>query len=495
MRPLCCAALFAVGLLAPAVAAPPAKEIFAPYNEKRFTALAKESAETYFAAEEAYKAGEFQTANKTLNQFWKVHPPGTDKWEKAYGDADGFAKTTGANFGSPLGYYALRMLTDCAKWRAPKKNKGPDKPATVTFTVLLVGKSAGVQPRTVAEFNNKGGIAVENAIDPRLAENDHAVMRQSMWLFQEYVNAITDGKLAVKVEFLPLPQLTVPVKAHAKPFRYAGLGDKATDMVFAAVPAEVRRRTDWWLLVYPSHVPKAAPFASTEFITGGIGGGPDGRTPLFMVDDLWFVRKPPHLGRGDYTEFERRLYLPQWFQHEFFHHLFATYPAFKLEAKDHQWFDRKTWPADFAGTQEPDYYHEALHKRLKTPQAQPPLELALRYAGPPDAVLKKLTPEALVGTYVRSPRENDYHEGTIEAAAKKKGPALVWTNKAGVSWGLTPDLAAGVLKTGPDNPYFKDAPDDAARAFHLVLARDAAGEYLPEVTGFRFNGELYSRKK
>jgi hypothetical protein len=31
--------------------------------------------------------------------------------------------------------------------------------------------------------------------------------------------------------------------------------------------------------------------------------------------------------------------------------------------------------------------------------------------------------------------------------------------------------------------------------FRIVLRRDADGNYLPEVLGFSFNGELYSREK
>jgi len=40
-------------------------------------------------------------------------------------------------------------------------------------------------------------------------------------------------------------------------------------------------------------------------------------------------------------------YFPQWFQHEFFHHLYRSYPDLKLEAASHQWFDRLSWPRDF----------------------------------------------------------------------------------------------------------------------------------------------------
>ena len=36
----------------------------------------------------------------------------------------------------------------------------------------------------------------------------------------------------------------------------------------------------------------------------------------------------------------------------------------KLEAGDHQWFDLSTWPDDFVGKWEPDYYAESIEKRL-----------------------------------------------------------------------------------------------------------------------------------
>jgi hypothetical protein len=106
---------------------------------------------------------------------------------------------------------------------------------------------------------------------------------------------------------------------------------------------------------------------------------PDGASPLFIIDDLWLLRKPsPYVGRTAYSEAERRAYLPQWMQHEFFHYLFRIYPEFQLERSDHQWFDRSKWLADFEGRIEQDYYAEALHKRLQ--HASPPLAVQLRYA-------------------------------------------------------------------------------------------------------------------
>ena len=348
-----------------------------PFNAARFSPFFRESIDAYFFAEEAYKANEIERAQQILNAFWKKHPAGTEQWAQLSNEGLQHAKSTGANFGLPPCYYALRMLTDCVRWRAENKNPGPPA-ATVTWSIVLVGKASGIMPRTMAELNANGGVPTNHTLHPLLTANNSEIIHQSQWFFSEYVRAATSGKLAVKVEILHLPNLEVPVHCKVIPNRFAELGEGAMDKIWTAVPENTRAHTDWWMVVYPSHVPaRYKPFASTEFITGGMGTGPDGG-PCFIADDLWLVRKPPHLGIGDYTNGERRAYLPQWYQHEFFHHLYRSYPAMKLEAKDHQWFDRKTWPADFVGLFEPDYYHESLHRRLMTAQAVPPLHVKLR---------------------------------------------------------------------------------------------------------------------
>jgi len=96
-----------------------------------------------------------------------------------------------------------------------------------------------------------------------------------------------------------------------------------------------------------------------------------------------------------------------------------------------------------------------------------------------------LSVASLAGRYQRDPVENGYHSGVIQT-----GP-LRWSNDAGRSWRLTPDVANGVLLTGPDNPY---NDTEAGRAFRIVLRRGPDGDYLPEVAGFLFQGELYVRE-
>jgi hypothetical protein len=224
-------------------------------------------------------------------------------------------------------------------------------------------------------------VVTRDLLLPDLQANNEFIVHQSARLFCEYITAITEGRLVVTLGFLSMPNLTVPGIVNAEPNTVAGIDGPGYGQIWNAVASDVKAVTDWWWIIYPSFVPEQFPdFASTEFVTGGMGGGPDGRTPCFIVDDRWLTRKPPHLGKGEMHQLERRAYLPQWLQHEFFHHLFARYPEFRLETeRGHDWFDRSTWPADFEGQFEADYYAEALHKRLQ--RADTPLHVALKYSG------------------------------------------------------------------------------------------------------------------
>jgi hypothetical protein len=99
----------------------------------------------------------------------------------------------------------------------------------------------------------------------------------------------------------------------------------------------------------------------------------------------------------------------------------------------------------------------------------------------PLATAPVVTAQDVIGTYRRLPVQNSYHTGSL-ALAPGAGDRLVWTNAANVSWALTPDLVNQRLLTGADNPYQNSGTPDFTLAFQ--------GN---EVTGFRFNNELYER--
>lgn len=342
------------------VAAPPSP--LAPFGVDRFPPLYAQAVEVFTQAEQQYRHQDFAGALRTLDAFWRDHPPGTREWKE-------FQKETVplhavADFGAPPAYAALRMLTECAKWRV---SAGASKvPRTdLQLTVVLVGQSEGLAPNSQAELQIGAGSPVVHTLDSALQGAGGAqVLDDSAWLFDEYVLAITEGTVGIKRVVVPLPDLKVPVGIHAGGVE---LSRPTTKAIWAAVPANIARKTDWWHVIYPSHVPTSPALAGQRFVTGGMRAGPDGTGALcFVSEDLKFLRSPNQDGRRVLTVVERRIALPQWFQHEFFHYLFSLYPGQGLEKKAHQWHDRKSWPADFEGVVEADYYAESLHKRLQT---------------------------------------------------------------------------------------------------------------------------------
>ncbi len=456
----------------------PARAFLAPYGLQNFPPQYVHALQALLEARAQYEARDFPAARATLDALWQAHPVADPSWAALP------TQPFGIFLGTPPCYYALRMLTDMTQWRVQNPGQ-PPAPRTARLTVLVVGQSNGLQPQNLAQLTAGTGVHVVHALDPRVTADNHRVVHHSLELFREHVLRMTQGLLAVDTRILSLPAVNLPVHAGVGSggYFYASLVD--ANQVFASVPAAEIEATDWWWILYPSHVPEQYPaFQTTEFITGGMGTGPGSRSPFFIIDDRWLVRKPPHLGAGEYSDVERSVYLPQWLQHEFFHHLFRTYPGFGLEDTPHQWFNLATWPPDFVGRYEADYFHEALHRRLLT--ALPPLNSALRYATA-GAPWDQITLGQVLGTYHRNPIQNPWHIGEIRFS----GPQLQWRNTAPFSWNLYPDLLNGRLATGPDCPYYT-APN--GQRFDIVLERDALGDMLPVIRGFGFLGDLYRRQ-
>lgn len=457
----------------PCANAGPGADFLAPYGLENFSDHYIEALDTLLLASAHADAGEWAQADALLAAFWARYPVGDFAWSQLP------TRPFGIFLGTPPCYYALRMLTDLTDHHLANPDS-PEPPRTAMLTVVVVGRSSGIQPRNWQELNAGTGVFVTNAVETELFADDNRAIDESLGLFGDYVEVVSKGRLGMDVRVVSLPEVELPAHAYATPNRYAGLINPSD--VFAHIPTEIAESTDWWWLLYPSHVPEQYPdFANTEFITGGMGQAPNGG-PFFIIDDRWLTRKPPHLGSGDYTPIERSVYLPQWLQHEFFHHLYQRWPEFGLENQPHQWFDRSTWPGDFVGRYEPDYYHESLFKRIHGARLQP--HIGLRYATA-DAPFDQLTPADVLGTHYRVPSTNGWHVGDIVEA----GDNFRWRNSAGVSWTLADDLANGRLLTGPDNPY---AGNPGAASFQIVLEREPEhGDLTTDVRGFRFLGELY----
>ncbi len=210
-----------------------------------FSALYVQSIDAFFAAEGAYRHGDYQTASDILAAFWAAHPPGTAEWLRELTDEEKLIDGKGLNFGRPVCYYALRMLTECAKWRLHARH-GRAARQPVRLTVVLVGQSHGLEPTSLAEVG-KSGQPAHHELDPSLASSASSdeVLDQSLYLFTEYVGGDDRWAPAGRATRpARLPALDVPVStrlASANPpidvtLRYAA---PPKELLRQIVPASV----------------------------------------------------------------------------------------------------------------------------------------------------------------------------------------------------------------------------------------------------------------
>ena len=250
----------------------------------------RDARENFRGGQAEYMQGEHDRACSRLEAFWKTYPAGSDVWSKPDSTVYEQLRTNGIFLGEPPCYSALRMLTEAVQWRVRSRplDDNARRPASVpvALTIVLVGLAEGTQPRSQAELEANRGDPVSLALEPALLADEFRIIRQSLGLFGEYVSAITDGRLALRVECLTLPQLTLAVSVRAGKPWYAGPADGALGRVWESVPAGVKNQTDWWWVICPSVVPEQyADFAAEEFVTGGMSRGPDGASPCFLSDD------------------------------------------------------------------------------------------------------------------------------------------------------------------------------------------------------------------
>jgi hypothetical protein len=389
-----------------------------------FPAFHVRALEALLYGEDDLVAGELAAARARVDAVVAEAPWSDARWRDGVG-------YEGLNIGDPIAYYGLRMLDQILELE-PVASTG-----TLTMTAV-VATCATVRRPTLPDLAPE---TVERTVDPRILADDAALLHAATRLFRRWVRAITGG---LDVELVVHPMEGCTTVDFTDDGSVVVSYPDAAGMV-DSVPAAVAGPTDLWWVVAPSGVPGDGSGYGRHFITGGMGGYGAG-LPLFLSDDAWFTRKPEHLGQGPYSDVEVRAYQPQWFQHEFMHHVYRTWPQFGLEDEAHQWFDRGTWPDDFVGVWESDYYIESVNKRLLT--ATPPLAEGLTAPEPFDATA--LDAAALVGSYERQPVQNDWHRVEVTNEG-----ALRWTNAAGASWSL--EIRDDGLWAGPDCPYGEQA--------------------------------------
>ncbi len=404
--------------------------------------------ETVMFALDEIEAGQLVAARTRVDAMLAAYPLSTGGWYNGLG-------YRGLNLGSPIGYYAVRMLDQILTL------ENPSRTGKLRMTAVVAATAAVTRP-TLPDFAPE---TVQLDIAPEILADDAHRLHLVTRLFRRWVQAISGGLHVELVVHVMDQNATVTFN------RVDGITTSYPDAeaMVNSVPASLANTTDIWWVVAPSGVPGNGSGYDTHFITGGMGLHSSG-APLILSDDAWFTRKPEHLGTGRYSEIELMMYQPNWLQHEFMHHLFRTWPEFGLEDAGHQWFDRNTWPTDFVGNNEPDYYAEALTKRILG--ATPTVAQALQR--PDFADMSVLPMEKLVGTYQRMPVENPWHNVTITLTDGN----LKWNNAAPVSWGM--EIIGTELWWVAASPY------GAKKAFVEVDGND-------NVTAIRVHAERFVR--
>lgn len=378
-----------------------------------FTDIKQKSLETVLYALEEIEAGQLVAARARIDAMLAIYPFSTDGvgWNEdpAY---------RGLNIGNPPGYYALRMLDQILTLGNPSRT------GKLRMTAVVAATATVTRP-TLPDYAPE---TVQLGIVPEILVDDAHRLHLMTRLFRRWVQAISGG---LEVE------LKVHVVTESATVGYRNIlsstpGDRDLvlmlpegEQIINSVPSSIANTTDLWWVIVPSGVPTDSENYTRRFVTGGMTQHSSG-VPLLLSDDAAFTRKIGDLGTGRYSEVELMMYHPMWLQHEFMHYIYTLWPEFQLEVIGHQWFDRLTWPSDFVGFNEPDYYHESLTKRIfGSPRSVAQSISMLEYADMTVFPLAKL-----LGNYQRQPRENDWHDMTMSLTDGN----LKWTNAAGLVW-------------------------------------------------------------
>ena len=402
------------------------KDFYSKYGGRDiFPKVHVESIEALLYSQDDIKNKNYRSAQRRLKKIFYEQPLSAPIWYKDH-------KWKDLNVGAPIAYYGLRMLDFIAS-KGVIQQKGTLQLTAVIAPCAVVERPKILDHKIVTENVNLN-------INPQILESNYRILFQSTDLFRRWLFALTNGYY-VNLKVVVLKKCTKVTYQEADGVVRAYPDSHS---MINMVDKETKDLTAMWWVIAPSGVPGDGAGFNLHFITGGMGVFGRNR-PLFLSDDAWFIRKPEHLGKGRYSDVERRVYLPQWFQHEIMHHLFRSWPEYKLEESGHQWFDRSKWPKDFKGEYEPDYYAESIEKRLIN--ASPSIAEKLKASQP--KLIRERNLSSFIGSYQRVPVENEWHKVNL---ILRKGQ-LIWKNIAGVQWNLV--LNGGVLETDSTCPYGK----------------------------------------
>lgn len=474
-------------------------EIF--YNtyggQSKFVTHYQDAITAYLNAENKVKADDYAGAKIILDALWAKYPVASSSWNAS----ENTKEANGSWNGNPVAYSGLRMLTTIVEHNLNKPYPNY-QPHHLHMKVVLVGQTTGTMPLSPSDFGKGTGESDHKVtLDPRVKENNYQRLRDNLAIFIRYVNAITDGRQVVDVEFIDQPSFifTAAIMADRNTM-LNGLSRGAMNALINGLPQEVKDDADMWWVVYPSFAPGTGPnnksytnYPGQTFVTGGMDKDDMGRA-IFLCDDLFFLDRQPAFPTRTLTEVERRCYPPEWFQHEFFHYLCKLFPSFQFDSPTHIW-QTMTPPAGFTvkdGNEtnrimmdEADFIQNAIDLLFKTAAKRPLHErLEKRKPGMPAAILNSLTSDKFLGSYenVETTIINGYEKGNII-----NNNEYQWETNNGqrIRPLIMTQIADGYLDV---RNYQND--------FLILLKVDEnTGEYLPDVYGFKDGPAVFVKKQ
>jgi hypothetical protein len=248
------------------------------------------------------------------------------------------------HLGEPGPYPHLRMLDEITRVGISKPMLGK---TPIQMTIVM--------PVCSDIIPDGGSTLINERLNPEIEAVNYKTVRQSLRLFQSYLLAISGGELNLELKFYKINKC---FEINKEKNYVSNFNEPLLQL-----PKGVAEKTDMFWLIYPRDIAKGTMVGS---FSGGISSFNGTSKPVFICEDSWIIMKrAPDQGVGPRTELERRMYLSQWLQHEFFHHLYSAWKVeLGIEDNGHPWRDRNTWPADFTGKEEVDYYSETIRKRF-----------------------------------------------------------------------------------------------------------------------------------
>jgi hypothetical protein len=159
---------------------------------------------------------------------------------------------------------------------------------------------------------------VYHTLIPDLITDDYKILRDCLFIFSHYIQAISEGVFKKKMNFVYLESVDVLCEFKIEDNTYLSSmnsNEEGEDQIGKNISSELKNKTNLWMHIYPDHGHwESLIFMKERFVTGGCACS---EKPILILDDHSLIMKCNDLGSGYYSNEERRIYIHQWLKHEY----------------------------------------------------------------------------------------------------------------------------------------------------------------------------------